>query len=78
MARRWLDRLTEAWRWDVLPFMAKWLIAFQIWRYGFWIRVFGVGISIRKDEMVFSERNGYVPAVSICGWVIKPLKRWRG
>jgi hypothetical protein len=50
-------------------------MAYQVWRYGFWVRLFGVGISVRRDTPSFSERNGYARIFRVCGWIVKPL--WR-
>jgi len=44
---------------------------------GFWIRIFGWGLSIKdttKNPMVFSERNGYVKFIKIGKYLIKILK----
>ncbi len=41
--------------------------------WGFWFRVFGYGLGIRRGKKLFSERNGYTLAWSVAGWVIVPL-----
>lgn len=55
----------------------------QVWRAGCWFRIFGYGLVIRRESpfgLFFSERNGYVRIVRVCGWVVKPLdpSSWRG
>jgi len=51
------------------------VIAYQFWRYGFWVRVFGVGLSVRRDSQSFSERNVYARVFCVGGWIVKPLGR---
>lgn len=46
------------------------------WRWGFWVRLFGVGFGVRrltKFGLLFSEREGYTRYLKIGQWVIKPL-----
>jgi len=46
-------------------------------KYGFWFRIFGIGLTVQdrsKTPALFSERNGYVKVLSIGKWAIKLLK----
>jgi len=47
----------------------------QVWRWGFWIRVFGYGIAVRRDSLSYSERHGHARTVRVFGWIVKPLGR---
>jgi hypothetical protein len=51
------------------------VIAYHFWRYGFWIRIFGVGVGVRRDTPSFSERNGYARIFRVGDWIVKPLGR---
>ena len=56
------------------------MIQYQVWRVGFWIRLFGIGVSVRRSAelpLMFSERNGYARVFCFGGWIVKPLWRIR-
>jgi hypothetical protein len=45
---------------------------------GFWVRLFGVGISVSHRPLMFSERHGYTHVLRLPGgWKVKFLKRVR-
>lgn len=49
------------------------------WRWGFWLRLFGYGVLVRRFSqmgLLYSERDGRWPGLIVAGgWVIKPLRR---
>jgi len=56
------------------------VITWQIWAHGFWVRVCGIGVGVRRakhNPPLFSERNGHARIFRIGGWIVKPLGRPR-
>lgn len=56
-----------------------WICGMYSQDYGFWIRVFGYGISVRdvtKHSLLFSERYGYTRYMMVGKWVVRWLPRY--
>lgn len=52
-------------------------MGFYGWRYGFWFRVFGYGLTIERAKYhhkVFSERYSYRRPLYVFGWRFEVLK----
>jgi hypothetical protein len=54
-------------------------MGFQKWADGFWLRVFGYGVLVRRFSqmgLLYSERDGRSPGLIVVGgWIVKPLSR---
>lgn len=56
------------------------MIKYQTFDYGFWFRLFGIGLSIELSKYhkpMFSERIGKTKPFYIFGLRIKYLPKWR-
>lgn len=47
----------------------------HFWRTGFWVRIFGFGLSISTDKPLFSERYGHRKCLRIYGVKFEYLPR---
>lgn len=60
-----------------------WLSYYYKKDYGFWFRIFGVGLHIKNTKMsrlTFSQRNGLAKGIKIFQYWVEPLWRndtWR-